>query len=105
MQAAKNAGYVRYMKQWRAMFWTQRRRAHRGVTKEGSAPSLLSLRDPDSGVSVHSEELKNMVEKGFRETPPYKMSVPRTTSRNQLVPHPGTRTWEGAQHPTRILTS
>ena len=70
LQAAKNAGYVKYRKHWRAMFWTQRKRAHRGVTKEGSSPSLLTLRDPNSGVLEHSEGLKKAVEKGFRETPP-----------------------------------
>ena len=67
LQDAKNAGYVKYRKQWRAKFWTQRKRAHRGVTKEGSSPSLLTLRDPCTGVLEHSEGLKKAVEKGFRD--------------------------------------
>ena len=46
LQTAKNAGYVRFRRKWRAKFWTPRKRAHRGVMKEGGGTDPTYPHEP-----------------------------------------------------------
>ena len=80
LQAAKNSGYPRYRRKWRAAFWTQKRKAYRSVMSEGGSPSMLTLKHPVTRKHEHSKGLKKLVEEDFGERPPYKIAVPDTLS-------------------------